>query len=373
MSLKLQLNGRVWIVSEGNKPVAEIHLDYQDQVGEAVLYADSSEEIQLQVLRLAASHVQQFMRDRSVPVFGGLMITEHRNQRLTTADSHRLMDFSLVSKGIQKLDRKTIIEALHPLRIDVVAAIHKTAQAAIESTVLQVGVSDLNYQVMPQNRIFGNEMALQFTVAEPNRFTFWRSESVPSRSYENLHIVPSYHPVMNGWKSVGMVNGDTDAYIGRKAVRSIHCPEAARSNPQKSVFGATWSHVKHPFYAVGQSVGIMLIATKIRSKEGAEELTSLLRAVLGLDKQYVQISGGFRAPMDCAHNRLIKLDRSSPYPRADHRTMGHLARGSEEHCVWAYRTLEQEGVLEKSYIPSWFISEGWLEIYKDAEVRPGAF
>ena len=78
--------------------------------------------------------------------------------------------------------------------------------------------------------------------------------------------------------------------------------------------------------------------------------------------------------MKCGHNRLIQLGRQrSPWLQAEYGRSGHIARGSEEHCVWAYRVLQQEGKLERSYVPSWFISEGWLEIYKDAEVRHGLY
>jgi len=111
-------------------------------------------------------------------------------------------------------------------------------------------------------------------------------------------------------------------------------------------------------------VGVRLITTKMRSAEGVEELVRLLRASLGIDQRtYVEISGGFRAPMKCAHNRLIEL----------HRQSGNVARGSEQHCVWTYRTLQAEGVLNHAFVPRWFIREGWLDIYKGAEVQPGLY
>ena len=363
MSLKLQRNDSMWLVSKGKKPVAEIHLDYCDQLGEVVLYADSSDDTQLQVLRLAASHAQQFAKNRSVPVMGGLMVAEYRNRNLTAADSHRLMDFGLIPEQIQKLDRETIVKGLRPLQVDVIVAIHKTADEAIKAAVFQIGVPSLRYSLIPQRMIFNNEVALHFTVAKPERFIFWKSEDVPTGQVWDLHVVPSYHPVMNGWKAVGMVNGATDAYIRGNAVCSIYCPKAAQSDRHGRKFGTSWNHVKHPFFAVGRAMSIRLITTKVRSREGVEELTELLRAALGQSKQYVEINGGFRAPMKCAHNRLLELDR----------LRGQDLRGSEEHCVWAYRTLKAEGALDKAHVPSWFIKEGWLEIYEGAEVRPTLF
>jgi hypothetical protein len=368
MTLKLKRTGRVWIVSNGTTPVAEIYLDYLDQLDEIVLYADSSEEIQLQVLRLAASHAQQFVKNRMVPAMGGLMVAEYRNHNLTATDSHRLMDFGLIPEHIQLLDRETIVKELRPLRVDVIVAIHKTADEAIKAAVLDAGVSSLRYGLIPQSMTFNSEIVLWFTVAKPERFTFWNCVSV-----WDMYVVPSYHPVMNDWKAVGMVNGSTDAYLRGNAVLSVHCPKAAQSNRHGKSFGSGWDHVKHPFYAVGRSMSICLITTKVRSREGVEELTEFLRAALGQNNLYVNINGGFRAPMECAHNRLLKLNRPSPYPRADYSRSGHVARGSEEHCVWAYRTLKAEGVLEQSHVPTWFIHEGWLEIYEGAEVSPTLF
>lgn len=372
MSLKLQQEDRVWIVSKDN-PVAEIHLDYCDQVDEVVLYADSSDEIQLQVLRLVASHAQQFVKNRTVPAMGGIMVAERRNYNLTTADSHRLMNFGLIPEQIQKLDRETIVKKLRPLRVDVTVAIHKTANEAIQAAVFQVGVPSLRYGLIPQRMAFDNEIALRFTVAKPERFTFWKCESVPTGEGWDLHVVPSYHPVMNGWEAVGMVNGATDAYIRGNAVRSIYCPKAAQSDRHGRNFGTSWNHVKHPFYAVGRSMSVRVITRKMRSREGVEELTKILRAALGQGNKYVEISGGFRAPMKCAHNRLLELNRRSPYPQANYSRTGHVTRGSEEHCVWAYRTLKAEGTLEKSHVPAWFIKEGWLKIYEGAEVHPTLF
>ncbi len=59
----------------------------------------------------------------------------------------------------------------------------------------------------------------------------------------------------------------------------------------------------------------------------------------------------------------------SPYPRAN---KTHSARGSENDVVWQYLTLQQEGLLEDATIPSWFLEEGWLEIYEGIEPHIGA-
>jgi hypothetical protein len=366
--LTLKHFDRVWSVLKDKTLVAEIRLDYCNQVDEVVLCADSSDEIQMQVLRLAASHVQQFVKNRTVPF--GLMVAKYNNRDLTARDSYRLMDFGLIPAEIQKLDRDAILEGLGSLRVDVIVAVYQTAQEAIEDAVSRVGVPSLRYSLISQSMLFDNEVVLRLTVAKPSRFSFWRSEEVPTGRGWDLHVVPSYHPVMDGWKAVGMVNGATDAYISGRAVRSIYCPKAAQSDRHGRNFGSSWNHVKHPFYAFGRSMSIKLITTKMRSREGVEELIKLLRAALGQDKRYVEISGGFSAPMKCAHNRLLELNRPSPWPEAHRPRASHVARGSEEHCVWAYLTLKAEGTLDKSHVPDWFLKEGWLEIYEGAEVRP---
>lgn len=369
MSLKLrQYDNRLWIVSEGKNLVAEIYLDYCDQVDEVVLHADSSDEIQLQVLRLAASHARQFVKDRRVPGIGGPLAADC-GCSLTAFDSYRLMDFERITEQIQQLDRETLMKDLHSFQIGVTVAVHATVDEAIKDAIRQVGVPNLRYNLIPRRMLFSNEIALRFAVAKPERFIFWNSQTVPTGGCCDLHIVPSYHPVMNGKKAVGIVNGDTDAYISDRVVHDIYCPKAARANRHYSGIGSSWGRVKHPFYAVGRSMSISLSMTKVRSKEGVEKLAELLRASLGKGEQYVAIIGGFRAPMDSPHNRLVKLRRRSPFPEASYSRTGNLARGSEAHCVWAYRTLKAEGVLDKSHIPSWFLEEDWLGIYgEQAEV-----
>ena len=178
---------------------------------------------------------------------------------------------------------------------------------------------------------------------------------------------------MSGRESVGLVNGGTDSYISGNAVRSIYCPEDAQALDSSNNFGTSWNHVKHPYYAKGQSFRVSLITTKVRSAEGMRELTKLLRAILGLGNEYLGISGGFHAPLKSDHNRLLEIGRRSPWPQAEYERGGNIARGSEQHCVWAHRVLKEEGQLEKAYVPLWFVDEGWLQIYEGAEVRHGLY
>ncbi len=371
----LQLTRRrldLWVVCDEQGAVANIYLDPWDQVDEVVLFARSSDEVQLQVLRLAASHVQQFVMHRTTYAFGGIMSVEHGDPSLSRGDSVRFMSFDVIPSNIQEMGREEIVEALRELQVGVVVAVHNSVDAAIQAAIDATGVAGLRYRVALPH-ILTNRLNVEFVVSRPNRFIFWMSNSKPSGSNHELRIVPGYHPVMNGWESESMVNGDTDALIRGGAVRSISCPPASLGNRREPKFMGSWRHVKHPYYAAGRRVFMQVVSTKVRSKEGCAELTRLLRDSLGLDNRYVSISGGFQAPLEYPHNRLLGTRQSSPWPGATRPGEVYLARGSENHCVWAYRVLQAEGELEKAYIPEWFIAEGWLNIYEGAEVRHGIF
>ena len=290
----LRQNGSVWAITNANGlVVAEIHLDSWSQVDEVVLYADSSEQIQLGVLRLAASHVKQYVRHRTTSVFGGLMIAEHANHNLSRESSDHLMNFlmsfSAIPPEINEMDRETIIKTFRSMYIAVTVAVHRQVEDAIEDVINQVGIEGLGYKIISERMAFGNEKAILFAVKKPSNFTFWNSRSKPGGGWD-LYIVPSYHPVMNGQESVGMVNGDTDALIRGEAVRSIYCPENAQATDPNKNFGTSWGHVKHPFYATGPTVLFRLSTTKIRSAEGVKELARFIRAALGLDKKYAVAS-----------------------------------------------------------------------------------
>ena len=335
MSLRVVKNDRLLTVSVSGETVAEVHLDYRNRTQEIILYATTPDEVQMQVLQHFAT--------------------------------------PLLHRSIAKFDRKELVNELSHLQVGVTVAAHKTVPKAVQHAINQIGIPNLRYQLLAQ--ALGNEQVLRFTVTQPDRFTFWYHLSVPGKDEDgNYDIVPFYHPVMSGAKEVGMINGYTDAYISGKTVRSVYCPRVSQSirTQQQQCFGS-WNHVKHPFCAVGRSLTIAVNSLHMRSKEGVQELINFLQATLSRHNKYVGISGGFYPPMKSAHNLLLEKELRSPWPGADYTRGGHLARGSEAHCVWAYRTLQTEGFLKQSYVPSWFLNEGWLTIYEGAEVRPGLY
>jgi hypothetical protein len=333
--------GDTRIFVEG-QAVAEVHRDFQGHMHDVMLYADAAPELHTTVLRSVVLYVHQYVR------------------RLSPAD-------------ITGLSHDDLVKEINAIGIGISTALYPSVEAAIDVAIQKASVPGLSYKAVNTTRGLSDSLRLELKVRKPNRFIFWKSESRPSRDYEGFHIVPAYHPVMNGWKEIGLVNGDTDYYIRGNAVGHFYCPKEAQVDGVESR-GTSWSHVKHPFRAEGQDMQLEVDMTKMRSAEGVAELAQVIRASLGLDNTYVAISGGFRAPLESAHNRLVRTKRRSPYPQASSDPQrGHLARGSEDHCVWAYRTLEAEGALDKAFVPAWFKREGWLGIYEGAEVRPGIY
>jgi hypothetical protein len=326
------------------QPVAEVHRDFRGEKIEGVmLYANAPEAMKMAVLRSLVLYTHQYVG-------------------------------RLSKEEIDVLDRLDLEKELVRLEIKVTEALYPSAKDAIDAAVSQVGIPGLKYDIVKKGRIFEERIRLKFHVKRPNRFIFWHAADVPRPGrFFDLHVVPSYHPVMNGWQEVGMVNGATDAYISGKAVRSVFCPRASRVETGHRFLSSGWNYVKHPYQVTGQWMQLEVDTTMLRSEEGVAELVKVLRGSLGINKTYVAISGGFYPPIKSAHNRLVELRRPSPWPEAHKPRAQHLARGSEAHCVWTYRTLKEERKLNESYVPGWFKQEGWLGIYEGAEVRHGIY
>jgi hypothetical protein len=116
---------------------------------------------------------------------------------------------------------------------------------------------------------------------------------------------------------------------------------------------------------------MMIDIVQILKEEGTDELLKILQAALELSDGYVGVSGGFNPPLVSPHNLCVYLKVRSPYPGAYRQGSPHLARGSEGHCVWAYRVLKSEDQLIGAYIPDWFFKEGWLQLYERYDRLPG--
>ncbi|HXK37871.1 MAG TPA: hypothetical protein VJ579_02290 [Candidatus Paceibacterota bacterium] len=241
---------------------------------------------------------------------------------------------------------------------------------ALAAVMKRVSQQYLSVQVVPHGFNYRDHVHLVFDLHSKQEFNFWMCMSVPNSDEHDLHVVPGYHPCMNGKKGIHMINGDTDHRTHGYAVVRVESPLESRAEMGKHRAASTWSNLTHPFCAKGRSVVVTVREGLLRTKDGVRELSRFLLAALGKTDEYVEVSGGFSAPLKCAHNRLIEKRIPSPSQK---KHFGQSVRGSEQHCVWAYRTLLAEGKLEGAYVPKWFIEEDWLGIYKGAEEKPGLY
>jgi hypothetical protein len=241
---------------------------------------------------------------------------------------------------------------------------------ALAAVLSRVAQQYLSVRVIPHEFNYHDHIHLVFELHSKHEFSFWTCASLPDSVIDDIYIVPKYHPVRNGKKGIHMINGDTDHRTHGYSIVSVQSPIEARTAIGEQRSPSTWAHMKHPFCASGKSVVVTVRSGLLRTEDGVRELSRFLRAALGTTEEYVEVCGGFSAPFKSAHNLLIEKGIPSPSPK---KHFGQWTRGSEEYCVWAYRTLLAEGELEGAYIPNWFIEEGWLDIYKDAEDKPGCY
>lgn len=240
-----------------------------------------------------------------------------------------------------------------------------TVEDAVAAALDVVKVPSLRFELGA--RRIGGDLELHLRVGREHRFEFWKacdSPRVGANEMWRLDITPAYHPCMTEGDYRDLINGDTDCLIGGTSVRYVECPRASMATREDGRRSSTsWSHVKHPYCAVGRRLTVRVDPNVVRTARGIADLVLFLRCALRLDG-YIAVSGGFRPPLRSPHNRLIDLGRGRPWGEC---------RGSEASAVWQYRTLEREGVLAGSIVPKWLHSERWLETYAGAEVKHGLY
>ena len=361
--LAFKENERLWDVHGTKGIIAKIFIDVFHQMDVLVFFA-STEEEKKKVLELCCNHVYRFAKYRNktphmLPILSErFVLTKHEE---TTSMS--IMDFSAVDERFKKADEKALRGFLGAFDIPVIDGIVFEFEDALKKSVKDIIKSTkikIKYELVRYNCL-SDALKIKFTSKET--FTFWKDSFKYEKEYESIyiHLIPHYHPANQG-KTPLSLNGSTDAYIRGKAVQSICSPPECRTTA-RTLF-SSWSHVNHPFFVTGKSFEMEISRTHFLSQEGMGEVTEILKAALGTTDKYVASIGGFNPPYRCPHNRLIDIRHSGKRPNP---------RGSEAHCVWAYRTLEKEGQLENTYIPDWFFKEKWLEKYEGAEYQPGVY
>ncbi len=205
---------------------------------------------------------------------------------------------------------------------------------------------------------------VSFKEESENNFSFWNSNNWPERRGQglDLHIVPDYHPSSpsQGGNSFGpLINGATDALIRSTAISSVYAPIEARQE-KEGHSGSSWNYMKHPYKAIGKSFQFTLRGFYHSTKELVDDAVELILAALGNHPKgcYVGVSGGFYPTYDFPQNIAGRTGRKLPKKEP---------RGSEKHCMWTYDVLTKEDELDKAYVPDWFYSENWLELFEGQE------
>jgi hypothetical protein len=347
------------VFTDRGKDVAQYYLDGWHQVDQIVILPGVSDKIALEALRMTARHAMYYVvyRDHS----NGILVVKRRGE------SSLRISLEVLINGQESLPPEVarwgiaeLTKALKQMGVTVTRGAYSDLPA-----VLKAATTDKRLGARVRFRIdrpfnYNELFYVNFMVAKPKRFRVWTALDRPRRGGDSLYIVPGYHPCMHGKRSDNLINGDTDALITGEAVRYVYAPKGSAEGPD--FMSGTWSQAKHPFYCAGQQITMGISATKSLSVEGYELIVSLLQACLEEGNNYLSVSGGFQGPLDYPGNVAHRLGvRTSSY-RGE-------ARGSEGKCVWAYRTLENEGELGGAYVPSWFHSEGWLEAYARADNR----
>jgi len=348
-----------WSISFNNATVAKIHLDHEGQTN-TVVFLDQNKRHQRKVKELALSHAIQFVIRRSPMPKYLIAILPKRDLEEYTSDN--LMDFKKIPDAITFLNNEDLDKYLSGFA-NFVEGRFTTPENMLDNLMMDIREKLGILIKLKEGKWMDNDhITATFECTDENNFKVWNACSDGPGSSWRLHFTAPYHPVMDSKKqSFCMINGSTDYYIrgGDEGIRHVYSPEDARTN--KDGFGTSWSYLKHPFYAEGKTLGVEFSATLCMAKSGYQTLYNLLSAALNRNNLYVSVNGGFNSPYDYPENILNRKGMPSP---AGNQGGGHTVRGSEDDCVWEYRTLKKEGQLKNSLAPDWFFPEGWLDIYK---------
>lgn len=346
-----------WNVISNNTVIAQIHLDYNDQISKVVMMTND-EQLRRSVKELALSHAIQFIIQRS-PLPGELLaLVPERELEEHTCEN--MMSFKMIPSGIAELSNEKLDQYLSGLA-NVVEGMFDNLEAMLGSLLIDIqqniGVL-LGIRKVQSVRWDEDHITVTFEIQDNHNFKIWKDADGAKSSWR-LHFTAPYHPVMAGKKSLCLINGSTDAYIrgGEAGIYSVYSPEEAKVKEKGS--GTSWSYIKHPFYAEGKTLGVEISITLCLAKTGYQSLYNLLVAALNKGDKYVAVSGGFNSPYDHVGNVLSRKGIKSPAGRHG----AYDYRGSEDDCVWEHEVLKAEGKLTGALVPDWFHREGWTEIF----------
>ena len=338
----------------GERMLATVGLDHFNQVESVTLYPEIEAEETSAVLKLVASHYQQYYLSR-YHARSSVLLTGRRTHR------YRDDEFALgLWSSIQispEIDRATVDELKNALSLGEVEVLFAASDNFIASfhtaTEDKSLGSPVGFNFVSSTRK-ADVVRVHFSAGRGRKFRFWHDMSRPDHRLESLYIVPQYHPAMRRELRRFLINGDTDHLIRGVPLGQVYAPEEAVVSGRSSFLSTSWAYLNHPVRAEGPSFEAEVSLRHMLTADGMAGLTSFLSAALGLHGNYVGVSGGFKPPYDMPANIIRRVGITS--------TRGAV-RGSEAHCVWTYRVLEQEDEIKKAHVPDWFTKENWLSAY----------
>jgi hypothetical protein len=240
----------------------------------------------------------------------------------------------------------------------VIQTVYQKVEDAVVEAIRITG-AEISFSVREHNKRSDSTVSILILTHNPHdQFVFWKAVSDPS--LERPLIVPQYHPIIKGGQYRYSVT-DQNGLSQGNAILNVYPPHDAVAHHTGRV---DWTHINHPYRAVGRDLEMTIDGIQIRTTDGVRELAQFLIDALGLGKYYVAVIGGFHPPLQHPSNRIERLGIAFPSGKPD---------GRESSFVWQYRVLSDEGELTRAYVPSRFIDEGWLTIYEGAEFLHGTF
>lgn len=335
-----KVNNNLWNVVEEKHVLANIFLDGVFSVRDVVLYGGTAAQ-RRRIKELIVSYSFECKKKRII-------------LRSNEEESAALMDFGRIAKEIEQMEDVEINFHIEQLSIKLVEGRFFSPLSALDWVIGNLRREfrvRLFYQIVP-----GRNLSFQviFGIKSNHSFCIWKNVPAPSRNFGVdspgwAHITPAYHPVLKGAKNVGLIDAATNSLVGKHemGIDAIYSPTESRRNGSSSDSEiSSWCSINHPFCAKGRSLEVKLSATQIVSFDACELLLRVLTAALDLDDLFLGVRGGFCPPYE--------------YHQVAH---GAKVRGTESMVAWEYNTLKKEGKLEDSFVPSWFVNEGWVKEY----------
>lgn len=191
------------------------------------------------------------------------------------------------------------------------------------------------------------DIEIEFSIKNPKNksFYFWNTSGQKDTSCLELYISPSYGVVS---KNFDLINGATDTVIGKEIIKRCYSPEESKIS--KESCSSSWSYMKHPYYAKGNSFKADINFALFLNKRSCDYIVQFIISLLNKNEKPIMVSGGFNS--DFTHQENI--GNIFPYEKE---------RGSESTVLWQYLTLKLEDNLKGSKIPEWFWKEKWLLSY----------